>query len=109
MTDITSGGRFDPRFNPAFQPGYDPSGAAPAPTTIYGTDDAENLIGTVADDTIFAYGGDDFVAVVNPDIAEQVDMSQPQSLPDVNAVASKRRLREISPQPGTVQFPATLT
>lgn len=25
MTDITSGGRFDPRFNPAFQPGYDPS------------------------------------------------------------------------------------
>ena len=28
MTDITSGGRFDPRFNPAFQPGYDPSAHA---------------------------------------------------------------------------------
>ena len=30
MTDITPGGRFDPRFNPAFQPGYDPSAHAHA-------------------------------------------------------------------------------
>jgi len=30
MTDITPGGRFDPRFNPAFQPGYDPSAHAQA-------------------------------------------------------------------------------
>jgi VCBS repeat-containing protein len=44
-----------------FVPAYNPNGDAPAGETINGTEDDDNLTGTVGGDTINALGGNDFV------------------------------------------------